>query len=159
MPKLIIPVGIPACGKTTFARVLTHVNLIVVSTDEIRGRYVKTGALKTINDMSRNKDVFESFHMIIEDSLLDGMDVYADATNLQPFARKHLSDIAQRVGAEMHLIVFTNLSVAVSRNAKRTPDRIVPAEVVVRMLDQYEKALADIPTETYTSLTYIEGVS
>lgn len=154
--KLFIPVGVPGCGKSTFAqRVLMHNNLHIIATDDIREELVKEGLLESVNDMSRNTEVFEKYHERIADRLLDHFDVVADATNLRDFAREKLRSIAERVGAETHLIVFTNPSVAVWRNLKR--DRVVPPEAMVKMLEQYERALTDIPTETYNTVTYIEG--
>lgn len=156
MPKLFIPVGIPGCGKTTLAnRVLMHNNLRVVGTDDIREELVQDGLLKDVHDMSQNKEVFKRFYERIDDHLLDHFDVVADATNLRDFAREELRNLAERVGAETHLLVFTNPSVAVRRNLKR--ERVVAAEAMVRMLGQYEKALQDISTETYATVTYIEA--
>lgn len=158
MPKLFIPVGIPGCGKTTFvARILMHNNLKVVETDDIRAEMVGEDLLQSVSDMSRNDEVFRRFHQRIEDHLLDGFDVYADSTALRDFARAKFRDIAERVGAETHLLVFTNLTSAVNRNAKR--QRVVPGDVMVSMIGQYEKALRDIPQESYTTITYIESIS
>lgn len=156
MPKLFIPVGIPGCGKTTLAnRVLLHTNLRIVSTDDIREDMVKLGLLEDVGDMSRNEEVFDVFHARIEDHLLDNFDVVADATNLRDFAREKLRAIAERTHAETILLVFTNPSVAVHRNQRRS--RVVPAEAMVKMLGQYEKALQDIPSETYGVVVNIDG--
>lgn len=156
MSKLFLPIGIPGCGKSTFAsRVLMHNNLRVVETDAIREDLVKAGRLQSVNDMSRNKEVFAKFHAYIEDHLLDGFDVFADATNLTSSARHKLRQIADLRGAEIHLFIFTNLLAAVNRNRKR--DRVVEPEPMVRLLGQYEKALQEIPQEIYASVTYIES--
>lgn len=156
MSKLFIPAGIPGCGKSTLAtRVLNHTNLRIVEADAIRLEMTAEGLLEGVDDMSCNKEVFVRWHARIENHLLDGLDVYADATNLRDFAREKLRGIAERTGAETHLLVFTNPSVAVHRNLKR--DRVVPPEAMVNMLEQYERALQDIPSETYSTVTYIEG--
>lgn len=154
--KLFIPVGVPGCGKSTFAeRVLNHTNLRIVSTDGIREELVKAGKLKSVSDMSCNKEVFAKFYHRIEDHLLDHFDVYADATNLTNNARAKFWDISDHTGSEMHVIVFTNLVNAINRNRKR--DRMVDSEPMIRMLSQYEKALGDIPTERYSTVTYVES--
>lgn len=157
MPKLIIPVGIPGCGKSTLFSAFNHTNMRCVETDGIREEMVKAGRLKSVNDMSCNSEVFDKFYERITDHLLDGFDVYADATNLQPFARGQLVDCADQAHAETLLLVFTNPSVAVTRNQKR--ERVVPADAMVRMLEQYEKALKAIPDEQYGRVIYIEGVA
>jgi predicted kinase len=155
--KLFILVGIPGCGKTTYAKTLRHPKLRVVSTDQIREIMVQQGILGDINDMSANKEVFARFHDAVDYDLKAGFDCVADATNLRDFARARLCDIVQAHDAETHVIVFNNLGEAVSRNMKR--DRVVPAEAMGNMLEQHEKALRDIPQETYTSVVYIESLA
>lgn len=158
MSKLFIPVGIPGCGKTTLATsVLRHNGLLTISTDDIRAEYVKAGKLESVNDMSMNKAVFAKFYKRIEDKLLDYNDVFADATNLRASDRKKLKQIADRVGAETHVFVFTNLMAAILGNKKR--DRTVPADVMVKMLENYERSLREIPTEGYATVTYIESMA
>lgn len=151
MAKLFIPVGIPGCGKSTLTKIFDHTNMRVVSSDAIREEI--TG---DIGDQTRNQEVFAEYHKRIEDHLLDGLDVFADATNLRDFAREKLQAIGERTGADMHLIVFANPKQAVLRNEKR--ERRVAPDVMVRMLEQYEQALKDIPHEHYSSVTYIEAV-
>jgi predicted kinase len=148
--KLIIPVGLPGCGKSTFA---ANFGFSVVSSDAIRAQ------LGDVNDMSNNERVFETYHDRIEKLFelgLPGTTVYADATNLRDFARRKLLDIAYRVGAEQHVLLFTNTRQAVIRNAER--DRNVPDDVMVRFVYQLEQALKAVPTEGYTSVTHIDGI-
>jgi predicted kinase len=89
-PALYIPVGIPGCGKSTFAeKVLPLAH--VISTDKIRA------ALGDVTDQSQNDLVFERFHTTVRDYLelsLPGAMIYADATNLTRSAREILRAIA-----------------------------------------------------------------
>jgi predicted kinase len=146
-PKLYIPVGMPGCGKSTLYQTMAHPNLHYVSTDAIRE------AMGDVNDQSHNDEVFKQYHNSIANSLKAGHDVYADATNLQPFARQRLRDIAANNNAETHLMLFTSLGQAVQRNQNR--DRVVPEDVMRRMGQQYLDALRDVPNEPYTSITHI----
>lgn len=146
-PKLHIPVGIPGCGKSTFGALL---GAEIVSTDAIRAR------MGDVNDQSNNDVVFQRYHAEITRALVDGWNVYADATNLRDFARAKLREIAERTGATTHAWVFINTGQAVVRNGGR--ERVVPNDVMQRMIAQFEKAERDMLRENYTTVTHIDGV-
>jgi predicted kinase len=154
MSVLHIPVGIPGCGKSTmFDRLnIDH----RVSTDTARIALQKPSG-------STDPAIFEAYHTMIR-SLLGNprASVYADATNLRDFARENLLGIAQDVGAETHLILFRNVTEAIVRNSARKGtqpgDDPVPYEAMLRMIEQYEKALLDIPGEVYTYVTEVSSV-
>jgi predicted kinase len=146
--KLIILVGLPGCGKSTWANLWYPE--AQVSTDAIRKSLSGNQHDQTLND-----EVFDIFHTLLGMFLRnreDGIAV-ADSTALDSDARKQLRNVAEKNDAEKHLVVFTNLAQAVTRNAARIQP--VPGSVMVRMIAKYEKALADIPLEGYHSVTYI----
>lgn len=150
MTNLFIPVGIPGCGKSSYGRLFfNRPGCLIESTDAIRE------ALGDVSDQSRNDLVFETYHGAIHEGLADGFDIYADATNLTRRAREQLTAIALRTHSNMHLIIFTDCGAAVRRNSKR--ERVVPQEAMVRMLDQYEQFMLDLPFEraAYTTITKI----
>jgi predicted kinase len=154
MSKLFIPVGVPGCGKSTLTGNL--LDAVHVSSDAIRNR-MGVG-------QDRNDEVFERYHQDIEDDLLKGYDVVADATNLRDFARAKLYAIAERCNAEVHVLFFTNVSQAIRRNAQRPVDggpgnEPVPFDVMQRMLLQWEDARAVIDAEPHDTLTRIDGVN
>jgi predicted kinase len=150
MPKLFIPVGIPGCGKSTWAETFMPSSLSIRSTDAIRA------TLGNVQDQSKNDEVFSRFHASIRNDLVAGRNVYADATNLRDFARDRLRSVVYAANGdrlaldrpadvEMHLLVFSNPDQAVARNLKR--ERVVPPEAMERMLDQYEQFRLDLPDE------------
>jgi predicted kinase len=145
MAILHIPVGIPGCGKSYMAAVL---GAKVISTDQIR-----EWITKDVNDQSRNGDVFKHFHEQIDYALRRGHNVYADATNLT--GRSDLRKIAEAENAQTHLILFKNIRQALSRNAQR--ERVVPEEVMLHMLEKYERALMDINHESYDFVTEVSA--
>lgn len=154
MTNLFIPVGIPGCGKSTFAATVMS-QAHVISTDAIRE------SLGDINDQSKNDQVFEKFHDSIRANLelgLPGAQVYADATNLTFKARWNLWKIANESGANAHLIIFTNTIQAVMRNAKR--ERVVPDDAMTRMTDRYEHFWLHLSKERdlYASITEIGSI-
>lgn len=150
-PVLFIPVGIPGCGKSHFGRSL---GADIVSTDAIRK--VLTGSE---DDQTRNADVFAQFHGMIHVKLINGRSVYADATNLRDFARERLLrevESARRIRPiKTHLILFRNVHQAIDRNGTRT--RVVPSDIMIKMLGQYEKAVVDLAHETYDFVTEVSA--
>lgn len=144
---LFIPVGIPGCGKSTMADSLS---LYIVSSDIIRA------SLSDVNDQSRNGEVFNIFHETLDAHLKADMHVMADATNLDRGSRAELRRIAERNNVRTHLILFRNVEQAIQRNSER--ERVVPADVMLRMIDKYERAIQDIDQEHYDFVTEVTAV-
>lgn len=152
--RLYIPVGIPGCGKSTFAERLGLASYPgkILSSDAIRAE------MGDVNDQTNNEEVFRRFHGRINWYLgQNGVDVYADATNLDSRSRQTLRDIAGRYDfVTSHVILFNNLHQALARNAQR--ERRVPDEVMGRMLMKWERASREVYTEFYDSVTVIDSV-
>lgn len=149
MNVLYIPVGIPGCGKSGWANGLPD-EVNIESTDSIRSK------MGDVNDQDKNQEVFETFYQWIEAGLRDQESVYADATNLESASRSILREIAERHHAHTHLILFRNLGQAISRNLRR--ERVVPANVMIRMIEKYERAVRDIGYEEYNYGTEVSAV-
>lgn len=151
MIVLHIPVGIPGCGKSSIVQAINCP--YVVSTDAIRARIAND-----VNDQSKNGDVFAEFYEKIALNLTHCSpfeSVFADATNLESDSRKQLRMIAESAGAKTHLILFRNLSQAILRNEQR--ERTVPADVMLRMIEKYERAVIDIEHEHYDHITEVSA--
>lgn len=157
MATLHIPVALPGAGKTTWAkRVLSYAEWI--SSDDIRNRLFP-GAYNPEN----NEKVFKHFHDIIDNCLDAGMDVVADATNLEARARRKLYYLAMAHDADIHVILFQNVQQALERNAARDGNENgtfrVPEEAMLqRMIPRYEQTLSEIDSEPFTYITRIESV-
>lgn len=154
MARLIIPVGIPGCGKSTLCSTLLDVRR--VSSDEIRQRVCPDGY-----DATKNSEVFAEYHQQIAKNLMREIDTVADATNLEISAREKLYNIARFCNAEAHVLLFTNIEQALKRNAARPVDgkhgnmQVPQDQMANKMLPRYERTLASIDTEAYDTLTYI----
>lgn len=160
MSTLIIPVGIPGSGKSTYIR-NTFPDAYVASSDQIRLDLF--GSLEVAHEVGKkaanNAQVFEEFHTRIAEALQDGNDAVADATNLNADARYKLRTIATRVAARTHLIYFQNPAQAVKQNKQRAQDAIVPDAAMVYMLLKYIDSYEQIPREHYSVTTYIDRVA
>lgn len=159
MASLIIPVGIPGSGKSTWAHKFTKAEL--VSSDAIRIRMF--GSLEAAHDAEskerNNAAVFHIFHDWIRRRLALGMDVVADATNLNHEARARLREIAVETSAETHLVLFQNLTEASARNRLRGPEDRVPDDAMSHMLGKYIDTMNRLPDEQYTTVTKITSFS
>jgi len=154
-PKLYILMGIPGCGKSTWARNFFR-DYQIVSSDGIRAE-----KFPGPYDQTKNEEVFAEFHRRIDHSLLKGSAVVADATSLSSFARQKLIDIANQHGAEKHAVFFNNIGQALLRNAGRNRDPEVydwvNYEAMEWMVKKFHDTKAAIIDEDYTTITSIEG--
>lgn len=154
MAKLIILCGIPGCTKSTWAKIFLSGNFhyALHSSDAIRKEL--TG---DENRQDVNEEVFNLFHSRIAESLAHGFDTVADSTALDIRARHKLMEVAD--GHDVHMVLFRNNAEALHRNRER--ERVVPENVMGRMLDKYEKtllSLRDGERLLYDSITEISGV-
>jgi predicted kinase len=152
--KLLIPIGIPGSGKSTWAEQRAREGWRIISTDRIRKAIA--GSLQSANSPKSqeitNKLTFSSFHKQIKNALIQGDKVVADATNLYPSSRQQLRELAQAANAEVHIVFFTDLELARQRNKKRDPDQIVPDDVMEEMCKLHQECSKDLAKEQYTSV-------
>jgi predicted kinase len=141
---LLITRGLPASGKTTWARgwVEQGRGRARVNRDDVRlmafGRYVLAG---------RQEELVTSAEQAVVEALLrDGADVVVDDTNLRLRHARAWADLAGRVGARFEVRDFTDvpLEVCLARDAARRAvgERSVGEEV---LRDLYLRFLAAGP--------------
>lgn len=85
-PRLIVMVGLPASGKSSYAKKLEKenpANTVVISSDAIREEICGS-----VEDQSKNGEVFRIFHERIRRNLEKKKDVIADATNITMKSRR-----------------------------------------------------------------------
>lgn len=145
MSTVFITVGIPASGKTTWARqrALEDDNTTIVCRDDIRlAMGMRTG-------VDENK-VTRIHRAQIEAALLEGMDVIVADTNINRTFRNRLIKFAHEHGADVELVPFwIKLDEAILRDSRRG-DLSVGPDVVRKFYDMLRGS--DIDMERVTKI-------
>ena len=148
IPKtaLVLLVGASGSGKSSFAK-KHFAQYETVSSDACRGIVSNDE-----NNQAASNDAFELFYYIISMRLKKGLLTVADATNIQPDARKKLISIARSFHVLPVAIVFEMpQELCETRNQQRT-DRNVPPHVIRRQLQDLKRSLKSIKKEGFKKL-------
>jgi predicted kinase len=140
MSKLILMMGAPGSGKSTWIKDNAAAGDIVVSRDQIRFAMVAEDE----EYFSKENEVFEVFAKTIREYLNAGCCVWADATHLTPKSRlKFLNAVTAGMTELPHLeIVYIakDLETCLEQNENRRNTRaFVPCGVVRRMWECIEE--------------------
>lgn len=134
MAELHVLVGVPGCGKSTWAA--TQKNKVIVSRDEIRF------SLLNADDsyFDKEKKVFKTYAETIKKELELGHSVIADATHIDSKSRaKLINAIGVIPNVELIFDVFTTpLQTCIIRNGLRMGIRKVPTKVIEDMFIRME---------------------
>lgn len=131
--KMVILQGVPASGKTTWAREFTKKkkNWVIVSRDALEEA---SGGCKGVN---QNGYVNQLVKFSIMSAFERGLNVIIDGMNLDGDEVKLLQDIAKDYGAEVERREFRiSLPDALERNAKRT-DKHISADKIRELYREY----------------------
>lgn len=130
MSKLLILKGLPACGKTTFAKELVNKGWKRVNKDDMR--MMIDGSKWSRNNEKNILTLEKDLALFMLDS---GFNVVVDDTN---FAHeKAWKEVADNIKAEFEVKFFdVPVMECVERDSKRG-DKSVGAKVIFRMYDQY----------------------
>lgn len=141
MATLYILCGPSGSGKSTWA----HTNMqdtMYVSRDEIRFRLIKENE----DYFSREKEVFKEFVNEIVSRLKVGCDTVADATHLNQFSRRKLTQAIDMYTTDYKIIyIVFNVSAdtCVTRNANRTGRANVPENIIRNMCRDFRAPTKD----------------
>ncbi|WP_211771016.1 ATP-binding protein [Kutzneria sp. CA-103260] len=130
---LVVLVGPPASGKTSFVRALIARGQIdedaVVSSDEIRAELFGTSPTDADPDAADAR-IFEERDRRIVARLAAGQTAVAESTNVTPQARGRLIAIAKRFNAPVTMLRFTpDLAVLLQQHAGRGRTDLTAADV------------------------------
>lgn len=132
IPEFIMMVGLPASGKSTFAKELAEQNgAIICSSDEIRREIFGDE-----NCQDDNTRVFKILHNRIKENLKNGNNVIYDATNLSEKRRRAFLQELEGIACEKKcLIMATPIGDCCNYNLAR--ERRVPGFVMDKMYRNY----------------------
>ncbi|WP_433181485.1 AAA family ATPase [Actinoallomurus sp. CA-150999] len=130
---LVVLVGPPASGKSSFVRALIARRQIdedaVVSSDEIRAEFVGTSPTEADSDAADGR-IFEERDRRIVARLAAGRTAVAESTNVTPQARIRLIAIARRFNAPVTMLRFDpDLGALLQQHAGRGRTDITAADV------------------------------
>ena len=130
MSKLIMMIGLPASGKSTYARELCiKENAILISSDDMRQELY--GDIDNQDDKS---NLFQEIHRRIKNNLKQGNNVVYDATNISWKKRRQLLwDIKKINVIKECYFMATPYEICLKQNENR--ERKIPKHVIKRMYE------------------------
>lgn len=140
-PSMIMLVGLPGSGKSTFAKTITYsgdispedTKPIIHSSDELRREMYGDSSIQGDNDA-----LFNELHKRIIRDLKSGKNVVYDATNINKKQRIHFLNKLKDIDCYKDCIVMaTKLDTCLKNNRNRT-DRQIPDNVIHRMYLNYQ---------------------
>ena len=141
-PKLILLVGLPGSGKSTWA---ARKKLPVLSSDELRRILADDPT-----DQSIHKRVFSVLRLLIKHRLeLKRPVTCIDATNLTPKERRPYLALARRHDAIIEAVFF-NTPIAECQRRNRLRKRVVPREAIETMA---RKLVPPLTREGFSKVT------
>lgn len=154
MQELIMMKGLPASGKSTFARNLTkqNPNMMRVNNDEIRAMLGDTHFPR-----SKEKLVTKIRENSIRDFLEKGYSVVVDNTNLCPSHEKNYKELAKEFNCDFKIEFFDiPLDECLRRNNERA--KKVPDDVIIKMAKRYNVGQEKPEFEKLLNLSFIDAV-
>lgn len=140
MRQIVLTKGIPASGKTTWAK--EQIKLHPGRFKRVNRDLMRLMLDDNPNVTFKNKDevfINDARDLIVERAITAGYDIILDDTNLSNDTFKQMCDIAKRIGdvevKEKYFKISPEL--ALQRNATRLSQ--VPEEVIYRMYNNYIK--------------------
>lgn len=131
MPDLIMLVGIPASGKSSYAR-QNYKDYKIYSSDELREKL-----FNDVNDQVHNNELFRYIHKNIIKDLKNGNNVVYDATNIYSRNRRKFLNKLSDIDCNKICVVF-NVDVGKCKLRNSTRERKVPEEVIDKMYNKIE---------------------
>ena len=135
-PKLILLIGVPGSGKTTYAKEHIDNNTIHLSSDSIRA--------ELYGDESIQGDPAEVFSLMQKravEALNAGLNVIYDATNITRKDRACIIGLCPKFAKIEAHIIWAPIAICIERDAAR--ERTVGKEVIDRMLKRFQAPFYD----------------
>jgi len=133
MTTIYITKGLPASGKTTWARAVIDKNrdTVRVNKDDLRSMMLPEWSAEMESVIEAARDG------IVSASLSSGRSVVCDDTNLHPVHEERLREIAEQHGATFEVVDFTDVPIEECIRRDRLRDDGVGEDVIRRHYDTY----------------------
>ena len=131
MVEFIMLVGLPGCGKSSYAKKLKDEGYIIHSSDAIREEL-----FGDVNSQKDNTKVFDVLHKRIKDDLTKGISCVYDATNMSMKRRKAFLDEISKISCSKKCVLFV-VPIEVCKEWNQKRERKVPNDVYDKMLKAF----------------------
>lgn len=137
-PRLIMLIGLPGSGKSTWAAkyVTENSNTVIISSDKIRKELFNDE-----NSQEDNNRVFYEMEVRTLNYLNNGVNVIYDATNVVRKRRKAFLDKLPTWVVKEAYVIWAPLEVCIERDNSR--DRTVGKNVIWKMIKSYQPPFFD----------------
>ena len=135
-PRLVLLIGIPGAGKTTYAIEHINDNAVYLSSDAIREELYGDESIQ--GDPS---EVFSLMQSRAVEALNEGQDVWYDATNITRKDRASIINLCPKFAKIEAYLIWVPIEECIKRDASR--DRTVGKEVIDRMLKRFQAPYYD----------------
>ena len=136
--ELIMLVGVPTSGKSTFSNQQKYSKYIRISSDDILQEVAKERQ-QSYNTVFKANIRFAQIAMmkVLRKAIEDGKSIIWDQTNLTRKQRKEKLKHIPAHYKKTAVYFIVDLKTALQRNTQR-PVKVIPPEVLERMIKEYE---------------------
>jgi len=124
-PVLILTIGLPGSGKSTFARRLApEVDAVILESDVLRRLLFGEPSYSP----AENRRLFAALHASARELLARGRNVIIDATSIKESDRRPAFEVAEQTGARVLQIRFSAPEAVIARRLTRRSESQDPAD-------------------------------